>query len=627
MEKKATSPEENAQQQTPNSAACPEQPPKKKRYALYVCIGAAVILAAILLTVLYIIPESGYKKAAGLYAAGQYAEAQAAYEALGSYKDSPQQAAECVNAAAYGEAEKLYSEGRYAEAQAAFETLGSYRDSAARAEECHDSALASSYSAAVSLMEKGRYEEAQAAFEALGDYRDSGEKAIECAREKEYLTAVAFYEQGDYEKAVEAFLALGSYKDSPEQVLKAKYGYVKLHEDSSDALTRSYLPELADRGYEDSKEIFERLLNEVTVTEYTNGAEEECICASFCLLPGETVTAVLPAAEDITYTNEGSDWLVMSLEIPKYCYYPHVPLSDAEHTVRPKLEITAGDTPVRSLALSSFALVFPTAELQIDEPADLRETGVLCEEGNTLRIRGSAGKGTRVTVNGKAVELNEEGRFETVWTLSGTEAEQIIVTASGDDLVTASVVITALPHMSEAADANAEYAEEAAAEPVITFIPEGSEMFKDPLSVTVICPDAAFVYAGTGEEYTRLATVCFGDKLDVLGVCSGWFLVEYRENAYGWLSGAFCFDEWMFESGANPALKDIPAAENYLDPPRKYTLFAENGAVMRISPDTVSTEILTLKQSDVYVCIGYEAGWYLCCYNGCFGWIDENDLS
>lgn len=605
-----------------------EVPPKAGRRALGTVAVAVFVIAAVLLTVLYFIPESRYKNAAELYASGRYAEAQVAFEALGNYKDSREQVTECVNAAAYDAAEALYASGRYAEAQAAFEALGAYKDSAARAEECRNAILASDYSAAVSLMEKGRYAEAKTAFEALGDYRDSKDKATECGNEIDYIAAADLYKAGDYAAAAAAFQRLGGYKDAPEYVNKSKYAYVKLHEDSSDMLTRSYLPDLAKIGYEDSAEIFDRLLNEATMTEYTNASAADCICVSFYLLPGETVTAVLPAAEDITYTNDGRDWLKLDLEIPKQNYNPQIPLATPEYAVTPQIIISKGDVIQRTLNLYSFTLVFPPVALEITEPSLAQDNVVMCAEGNVLRIVGITADGAGITVNGTEIIPDEDGRFEAMWTLDGDAAEQVIITAYKNDHVTTSVMITALPYRApETEPEMPAESPEMGTEPQITFMPEGSELFNDPMPVTVLGQDAILVYAGPGEDYAVLASAGFGDRLETLGTYAGWFLVEYRENSLGWLNGKYCFGGWMFATDWNPSLKNITPAENILETPRRYTLFAEAGATMLYSPDTASDALISLECGAEFVCIGYDAGWYLCYYNGVFGWINENSLA
>ena len=109
----------------------------------------------------------------------------------------------------YKKAMSLYETGEYAEAMAAFEALGDYKDSVQKIDECK-------YGAAVALMEAGSYEEAIAAFEAMGEYKDCVQKIKDCQTailDIRYADAIALMDT-DVVQAYEALAALCGHKDS-----------------------------------------------------------------------------------------------------------------------------------------------------------------------------------------------------------------------------------------------------------------------------------------------------------------------------------------------------------------------------------------------------------------------------
>ena len=76
--------------------------------------------------------NSDYKKAQDAFAAGNYAEAQTLFQALGDYEDSPEMAKQ----SGYLLAREQMAAGNYAEAIESFRALGDYEDSVALIAEC-----------------------------------------------------------------------------------------------------------------------------------------------------------------------------------------------------------------------------------------------------------------------------------------------------------------------------------------------------------------------------------------------------------------------------------------------------------------------------------------------------------
>ncbi|MCR5576477.1 MAG: hypothetical protein K6F56_05660 [Oscillospiraceae bacterium] len=156
--------------------------------------------------------EKEYRRALSeaetLYAAGDYAAAQSAYEALGltdEAADCEAQLALLAQRAQLREAEALLEAGQYEKAKAAFLALGDFEDAAQRARECD-------YRQALALLEDGQTRGALDLLEALGDYPGAAEKIIEC-REAQYAKALEATYACRMEEAIALWDELGDYRD------------------------------------------------------------------------------------------------------------------------------------------------------------------------------------------------------------------------------------------------------------------------------------------------------------------------------------------------------------------------------------------------------------------------------
>ena len=111
-----------------------------------------------------------YSSAKALLKTEKYEQAVKAFEALGDYRDSPEQLDSARLATDYQAAEALLADGKHEEAITAFEALGNYRDSAVQLENAR---RAASYEAVKTLLEDGIYES-----EEFGSYGEIIQKAL-----------------------------------------------------------------------------------------------------------------------------------------------------------------------------------------------------------------------------------------------------------------------------------------------------------------------------------------------------------------------------------------------------------------------------------------------------------------
>ena len=183
----------------PKSASEPEpktqpksEPKSQSKKTPKKIVWAAVAAAAVVLCgVVYgtvVKPANDYKEAQTLLDAGNYEEAEAAFAALGDYRDSAEQVQEAQKAAAYQQAQSLIDSGQFDEAISTLKTLGDYRDSPEQLR------LISTYQQADKLMKIGQYPGAAIAFSKLGDYQDSAKRAESARRMRQVNSISAEFE-------------------------------------------------------------------------------------------------------------------------------------------------------------------------------------------------------------------------------------------------------------------------------------------------------------------------------------------------------------------------------------------------------------------------------------------------
>ena len=152
--------------------------------------------------------EMLYQAGTRAHESGNYADATAAWSALGNYKDSGMNLT--MDTYAYGD--QLFNAGRFDDAAKVFSGMNGFSNTAERARE-------SAYQAAQQALESGDHDDAKKRFEALKDYKDSATMVSEAM----YRTAARLMEEGKYREAMDRFNALQSYRDSKTQAKAALY--------------------------------------------------------------------------------------------------------------------------------------------------------------------------------------------------------------------------------------------------------------------------------------------------------------------------------------------------------------------------------------------------------------------
>lgn len=179
----------------------PTKTAPRKHGAVLIALFAAVLIALPAAAYFLGVPMR-YSAARAALDRGDYERAESLFSGL-DYKDSAELSKQCV----YLRAADLFSAGEYAEAETLFASLGAYGDSAEQLLRCE-------YALAMELFDSGDYISALSAFEAL-DYGDSADKAELC-RSAIHDEAYAAMRRCQFDTAQELLSHISGYADSDD---------------------------------------------------------------------------------------------------------------------------------------------------------------------------------------------------------------------------------------------------------------------------------------------------------------------------------------------------------------------------------------------------------------------------
>lgn len=192
-----------------------------------------------------------YKKA------NKYDKAKAAFSELAGFRDSTQQALECVNLGKeniYSKALILKEAKQYVQAIETFEKIKDFKDSEYQISECIDLSNKEKYTRATELKEKGLFDQASELFMEILSFQDADFQVDECARlkaetmkEEIYASCLFDREINPYfdfaalKKACEKLATLPNYKDADQLLVKYE------------GILKDYGAELAKKREEDAR--------------------------------------------------------------------------------------------------------------------------------------------------------------------------------------------------------------------------------------------------------------------------------------------------------------------------------------------------------------------------------------
>ena len=207
---------------TENGLAQPiqKQTGKKKGWLIAcACTAALALVLSILVPALVRnAKQKRYDDALSMLGFGQYMQAMTEFNALGSFSDAANRAAECRMNIDYQNADALFDQGEYQDAAAAFDRLGAFGDAADRAVECR---AEDQYQIACAYMDDYSFDEALEALEQITpiDYKDTQALITYCNNELVYEAAWEAYCLGYYYTAYTKFSSLDDYRDAADMAL------------------------------------------------------------------------------------------------------------------------------------------------------------------------------------------------------------------------------------------------------------------------------------------------------------------------------------------------------------------------------------------------------------------------
>lgn len=173
---------------------------------------AALIVAALLLSVNVILPAIKYARADRLVEKGQYTQAIEIYSGMKASEKRDTR----IAAAHYASAESLLAQKEFDKARLQFTKAGNYKDAVQRI-------FATHYAYAEDLLAQKEYEKAVEAFGKASPYKDAKQRISETY----YAYAEDLLAQKEYDKAVEQFKKAGDYEDAHERVSGTYYAYAE----------------------------------------------------------------------------------------------------------------------------------------------------------------------------------------------------------------------------------------------------------------------------------------------------------------------------------------------------------------------------------------------------------------
>ena len=165
----------------------------------------------------------------------------------------------------------------------------------------------------------------------------------------------------------------------------------------------------------------------------------------------------------------------------------------------------------------------------------------------------------------------------------------------------------------------------------LDYIPKDDEKLQEKKSLTVISSVDLNIRSGPDTKYKQVATVQTGTEMKASAYTLGWFLVEYKNDTYGWANGMYLFDEWLFDFGKDTWLQDVSPAEEYLEQPEVIKVTAEN-ANARSGPQTDKTLVGRIPKDTEVVWLGTDGDWRLVNFKQpesttrVFGWIHKSNF-
>ena len=189
---------------------------------------------------------------------------------------------------------------------------------------------------------------------------------------------------------------------------------------------------------------------EATLEEYIDETSGADMVAITLLVPSKaTVTIDFPHQPDWVKTNTDDVAKLYMPKIPAEVFYTNEPLETSTQVFQPKISVETESGEVYDVNCPSFTRNFSPLSITLTAPIANEDGTIMAAEGNVLHIEGKVNEDTNVKlmINDIETRVYEGGVFMYDYTMTGSEAEDITLTASKNNYVTATTQIHVDPYV------------------------------------------------------------------------------------------------------------------------------------------------------------------------------------
>ena len=185
-----------------------------------------------------------------------------------------------------------------------------------------------------------------------------------------------------------------------------------------------------------------------TLEEYTSDEGKDMIGITVLVPSKATVTIEFPHQNDWVKTNSEDVAKLFKANIETDVFYPNEPLESATQEFTPKITVETADGDIYDIDCPSFTRTFDPLSITLTAPIANEDGTIMASEGNVLHIEGKINEDVdvKLMINDIETRVYEGGIFMYDYTLSADAAEDIKLTASKNNRVSASTDIHVDPY-------------------------------------------------------------------------------------------------------------------------------------------------------------------------------------
>ena len=188
---------------------------------------------------------------------------------------------------------------------------------------------------------------------------------------------------------------------------------------------------------------------DATLEEYTSDEGVDMIGITVLVPSKATITIDFPHQKDWVKTNNEDVAKLFKANVEAAVFYRNEPIENAEQEFTPSIKLETQDGSVYDINCPSFTRTFSPLSITLTAPIANEDGTIMAAENNVVHIEGKVNEDTGVTmmINDQETKVYEGGVFMYDYTMTGTEKEDIVLTASKNNFVSASTKISVDPYV------------------------------------------------------------------------------------------------------------------------------------------------------------------------------------